>query len=406
MRTVQENRTEFETTAQPIVSPDPSVSVPPSASVPPSVSVPPSATPAPGGSAAPSATPAPSGSAAPSASASPPGQTGEIEQTGAEESEEALEALGTEAGTVVQVVPVETLAAFGAGAGAMLVLALLAAGAAALLKRVRQRPRLRTVEPAARQEDGAWTLQTACLHEQGARGSQQDSYALSPQGLWAERGALAIVADGMGGLSGGDRVSQTAVAAALEEFSRAGGEPAQVLLQCLARANAAVNRLLGPEGLGRSGTTLVAGLIQEGRFTFVSVGDSRVALLRGGALVPLNREHAYRSELALNAVNGAGTIQEALTHQKAGGLTSFLGMGRLKHLDLPAQSLRLQSGDRLILMSDGVYNALTEEELCSALGLPAEQAAEALRRRIQEKNYPTQDNYTAILLEMRPSGQA
>ena len=81
-------------------------------------------------------------------------------------------------------------------------------------------------------------------------------------------------------------------------------------------------------------------------------------------------------------------------------------MGRLRHLDLPAQSLRLQSGDRLILMSDGVYNALTEEELCSALGLPAEQAAEALRRRIQEKNYPTQDNYTAILLEMRPSGQA
>ena len=131
-----------------------------------------------------------------------------------------------------------------------------------------------------------------------------------------------------------------------------------------------------------------------------------VVPLRGGALVPLNREHAYRSELALNAVNGAGTIQEALTHQKAGGLTSFLGMGRLKHLDLPAQSLRLQSGDRLILMSDGVYNALTEEELCSALGLPAEQAAEALRRRIQEKNYPTQDNYTAILLEMRPSGQA
>ena len=402
MRTVQENRTEFETTAQPIVSPDPSVSVPPS------VSAAPSATPAPSGSAAPSATPAPSGSAAPSASASPPGQTGEIEQTKAGESEEAWEALETETGTVVQVVPVDALAAFGAGAGAMLAMTLLAVGAAALLKRVRWRkPRLRTVElePAA-QKGGAWTLQTACLHEQGARGSQQDSYALSPQGLWAERGALAIVADGMGGLSGGDRVSQTAVAAALEEFSRAGGEPAQVLLQCLARANAAVNRLLGPEGLGRSGTTLVAGLIQEGRFTFLSVGDSRVALLRGGALVPLNREHAYRSELALNAVNGAGTIQEALTHQKAGGLTSFLGMGRLRHLDLPAQSLRLQSGDRLILMSDGVYNALTEEELCSALGLPAEQAAEALRRRIQEKNYPTQDNYTAILLEMRPSGQA
>ena len=76
------------------------------------------------------------------------------------------------------------------------------------------------------------------------------------------------------------------------------------------------------------------------------------------------------------------------------------------HFSQSSTSKVIQSGDRLILMSDGVYNALTEEELCSALGLPAEQAAEALRRRIQEKNYPTQDNYTAILLEMRPSGQA
>lgn len=124
-----------------------------------------------------------------------------------------------------------------------------------------------------------------------------------------------------------------------------------------ARANAAVNRLSGRRAWAAAGRRWSPGLIQEGRFTFLSVGDSRVALLRGGALVPLNREHAYRSELALNAVNGAGTIQEALTHQKAGGLTSFLGMGRLRHLDLPAQSLRLRSGDRLILMSDGVYNA-------------------------------------------------
>ena len=118
-----------------------------------------------------------------------------------------------------------------------------------------------------------------------------------------------------------------------------------------------------------------------------------------GSLIQLNREHVYRNELIVRAVNGVGTLWDAQTHPKAGGLTSYLGMGELKYVDIPAEPVRLLAGDRIVLMSDGVYNALTRQELESALGQHAQQAADSIARMIQAKAYRNQDNYTAVILE-------
>ena len=78
---------------------------------------------------------------------------------------------------------------------------------------------------------------------------------------------------------------------------------------------------------------------------------------------------------------------------------SFLGMGRLKALDLPAAPVELRAGDLLIMMSDGVYNALEPYEIVTALeDASPEEAAERLRAAIQDKNYSNQDNYTAVVI--------
>ena len=55
-------------------------------------------------------------------------------------------------------------------------------------------------------------------------------------------------------------------------------------------------------------------------------------------------------------------------------------------------------------MSDGVYNALSDEELKRALAEEPEQAAEEIRRAIREKDYQNQDNYTAVILALAPDG--
>lgn len=283
----------------------------------------------------------------------------------------------------------------GGWAGFGLLAGLLAAGAAAAVTAsLRRRKKSRPAPDAPGHRAGTVTVEK--LHEQGGRSGQQDCFFVSPAEERA--GLLAVVADGMGGLSDGDKVSQAAVSAMAQGFYRAQGEGQQVLLQLVEQANEAVNRLLGDDGTYRSGSTLVAGLLRDGAFHYLSVGDSRICLYRQGVLYQLNREHVFRNDLYVRYVNGEETLSGAAGHPKGAGLTSFLGMGQLKYIDLPAEPVTVMRGDRFILMSDGVYNALTNQELTAALSQGEGQAARAINDAIRAKAYQNQDNYTAVIL--------
>lgn len=304
---------------------------------------------------------------------------------------------GTDAGTLAQWLtgPGAGGISCGGWAGLGLLAGLLIAGSAAAISAgLRRRKKVPPAPEAPARWTGAVTVEK--LHEQGARSGQQDCFFVSPAEEAA--GLLAVVADGMGGLSDGDKVSQAAVSAMAQGFYHAQGSPGQVLLQLAEQANSAVNRLLGEDGTYRSGSTLVAGLLREGAFHYLSIGDSRICLYRQGVLYQLNREHVYRNEMYTRYVNGEETLDGAEGHPKAAGLTSFLGMGQLKYLDLPAEPVAVLPGDRFILMSDGVYNALTGQELTAALSQGAGQAAQALNDAIRAKGYQNQDNYTAVIL--------
>ena len=235
------------------------------------------------------------------------------------------------------------------------------------------------------------------VHAQGARESQQDSFSVSSDSLQPD-GILAVVADGMGGLADGDRVSQTIVSAVMHTFVSS-GNAAPRLPELLAKAKYAVDQLLGPDGLRRSGSTIVMGLIRDGMFDYLSVGDSRICLYRDGELQQLNRSHSYSHELSIEAINGEKTFEEIRKDRRAECLTSYVGMGELKYVDIPAAPIKVHPGDVFILMSDGVFNALKDQELSAALEQNAERAAELIDQWIQEKHYRNQDNYTAVILQ-------
>lgn len=237
------------------------------------------------------------------------------------------------------------------------------------------------------------------LHGLGARSSQQDCFSVSPEEIIPTHGLLAVVADGMGGLQDGDKVSQKAVTTMMDGFYNLQGEPELVLLSLLGNANMAVNAMLGPENYSKSGSTLVAGLIKDNKFYYLSVGDSRICLMRDGVLYQLNREHVYRDELYIRALNGEGTLLDARNHPRAAGLTSFLGKGMLEYVDIPTEPVEIRDGDVFMLMSDGVYNAVTKEELIQALSNEPQMAVEILQEIIQEKNFTNQDNFSAVIMK-------
>lgn len=237
------------------------------------------------------------------------------------------------------------------------------------------------------------------IHNIGRRSAQQDSLGVTetPEGMFA------VVADGMGGLADGDKVSQTIVMTMLQELSKQSGAGSSIrLFEMASAANDVVNRMLGMQSQYVSGSTVVAALVGKNSFQWVSVGDSRVCLYRGGRLIQLNREHNYEADLLWQAVNGEISFREAQENPKRRGLTSFIGMGRLKYIDGSIRPIEIAAGDCLLLMSDGVFNTLSDGEICEILHRypDPQQAAQAMEERILQAGSPKQDNFTAVLLKL------
>lgn len=247
------------------------------------------------------------------------------------------------------------------------------------------------------ESEAAKPLRIGKLHNIGARPGQQDSFgtALIPGGV------LAVVADGMGGLADGDKVSQTIVRTMLADAAQLGrGNNHQKLYTLAAHANQAVLSMLGPSRRYQSGSTLISVLIQEGWLQWLSIGDSRIYLYRAGRLFQLNREHVLEQEMLVDIVNNRRTLSQVYQNGKRKGLTSFIGMGELKYVDASPRPMRLQVGDKVLLMSDGVFNTLSETEIEAILTNKPDvvQAAAVLEQSVLARNNPKQDNFTAVLL--------
>lgn len=248
-------------------------------------------------------------------------------------------------------------------------------------------------------------VQIANVHNIGKRESQQDSFGVSDisnSSLCNEKGIFAVVADGMGGLTAGAEVSAIVTSAMIKQFSVASVEenvPA-FLLDILTYANNEVRKYLDINGYSKSGSTVVAVIIKDGGLYFISVGDSRIYLYRGGALIQLNREHIYGNELDEKAARGEIGAEEARNDPQRNSLTSYIGMDELAQIDRNIRPVALMSGDRVLLMTDGIFTALSEEEISSFACLNAYDAAAGLEAAILYKARSNQDNFTCIIIEM------
>lgn len=240
----------------------------------------------------------------------------------------------------------------------------------------------------------------------GRRAEQQDCLGFSrfdDDALIAHGGLLAVIADGMGGFNGGARASREAVAAMRAGYqSKAPWEPIpEALLRALGRANRAVCDLAAEIGSeGRCGTTLVATVIHGCALYWVSVGDSRLYLLRAGELLRLTDSHTRERQLTAEVEAGRMTRAELITDPERHALSSWLGLRDLPEICINQAPSPLIAGDRLLLCTDGLFNSLDDDEIAPRLAADdPHQAAEALVEAALAKANPQQDNVTVIVLE-------
>ena len=242
-------------------------------------------------------------------------------------------------------------------------------------------------------------LEIANVHGIGKRSYQQDAFAVSPLSdvsLCKRCGVLLVLADGMGGMTDGGKASAAVIDTLMHGFfdeeltSELASDPSVMLASLLYRAGESVQKL------DNSGSTGVSAIVRGNKLYFAACGDSRVALYRGGAFIVLNREQNYAALLDDRAARGEIPYEEAISDQQRSALTSYLGSTHLK-VDRSLQPITLCPNDIVILMSDGIFNALSDTEICACLSHGLYEAAEVMEDSIVRKNFDDQDNFTAIL---------
>ena len=249
---------------------------------------------------------------------------------------------------------------------------------------------------------GGAKMRIGNVHHIGARQTQQDSFGVSDvydEQLCTDKGMLAVVADGMGGLSDGGEISARITGYMLRNFiEKKWTEPADALLEMTIGVNDEVMQYQQTKSVD-GGSTLAVVAVKGYSLLFISVGDSRIYLHRGGMLFQMNREHNYASVLDEKAARGDISFEDAQSDPQREALTSFIGIEMLSLIDRNIRPLQMMAGDKVVIMTDGVFRTLTEAEIQSALSLDAHRAAARIEKEITAKKNIKQDNYTAIILE-------
>lgn len=185
---------------------------------------------------------------------------------------------------------------------------------------------------------------------------------------------FAVVADGMGGHQSGEVASRLAVETLRDFIGRAHGDrdltwpfgitgersfEANCLSTGIRLANRSVyRRAADREELTGMGTTLVAVLARDGRLTYAGVGDSRAYLFRDNRLQQITRDDSWiEAAIAQQLID----VSERDVHPFRHVLTKAIGLQ--EDVEFEVREERLRAGDRILLCSDGLTTALSDERI-------------------------------------------
>jgi len=198
----------------------------------------------------------------------------------------------------------------------------------------------------------------SCSHKGNVREINEDACLDRPDvAFW-------VVADGMGGHEGGALASRMII----EELAQLDltGRPS-ARLDSVDDALEGVNRRLYSQAIGGDasaviGSTVVSLLGFAEHCLMIWMGDSRIYRLRGGVLEQLTRDH---SQVEVLIDSGELSPEDAESHPDANVITRAVGGEPILFLDLKIQML--QTGDRYLLCSDGLYKELSVREILQHL---------------------------------------
>ncbi len=206
-----------------------------------------------------------------------------------------------------------------------------------------------------------------------------------------DRGVLLAVSDGMGGAAAGEIASAVSVEALLSELQREEeGSVPDRLRRTVHRASKRVREEAKRPDRRGMGATLTTALFCGTIVHLAQIGDSRAYLLRDGGIVQVTHDQSYVQMLI---DEGMMTPEEAERSPQKSVLLQAMGQPGELRVDLGRLGIR--ASDRLLLCSDGLTNAISDDEILKlAMGDPRE-AASLLIDAANAAGGP--DNITVVL---------
>lgn len=259
-------------------------------------------------------------------------------------------------------------------------------------------------------------LFTSAISDPGISGkNNEDRFGISAYRLeppTESPSLLAIVADGIGGHRAGEVAAEMAVELISQSVAESDGrQPAAILQNAIVLASQAINEKArnNPEQRGMGSTCACAWVIGNHLYT-ASVGDSRIYLLRAGAIHQLTIDHTWIQE-AIDS--GALTAKQAHSHPNAHVIRRYLGSQQVVVPDLRLrrlaeqkgiysednQGMQLLPGDRLLLCTDGLTDLVNDQEILASIkGKSSRKALQAMVDLANKRG--GLDNITILMLHM------
>jgi len=229
----------------------------------------------------------------------------------------------------------------------------------------------------------------------GNRKYNQDrvAYAYSNDAL------LLVLADGMGGHLHGELAASMAIDTFVETFGLHAKprivDPEAFIVDTMRYAHERIMKFPHDHEMGGfPGTTCVAVLIQDGKMYWGHAGDSRLYMLRNEKVVARTIDHSMVQRLL---DSGRINEEQARVHPQRNQITNCLGgVQDLFYVECGEQVL-LESGDVILLGSDGLWGQYSNEELVRYFsGFPVAEALDELVLQALERAAGHSDNITGV----------
>lgn len=216
----------------------------------------------------------------------------------------------------------------------------------------------------------------------------------------ARKGALFIVADGMGGHAAGEVASEIAVDTVSKVYYQDDNDDVLAsLVYAIKRANTLIHQRAA-ENMLRSGmgTTCVAAVLRGSTAYIANVGDSRAYFIHNGQVRQVSQDHSWVAE---QVRAGLLTDEQARSHAQRNVITRSLGTQPDVEIDTFAEHLEI--GDFVILCSDGLSGLITDNDLLSIISqYQPQESVYHLVERANENGGP--DNITVIVARVQEVG--